>query len=84
MMMEQECKFAIIEFGECNKERYVFIKGGPNEDGSKMMAHTYWYPDDITNEEANQEVLDLCEHYENVAIVLPILDHLHFEVLKHE
>ena len=76
--------FAIIEFGDWNKEEYVFIQGGPSEDGTKMMAHTYWYPGDITNEEANQEVLDLCEHYENVAIVLPIPDQVHIEVLAHE
>lgn len=79
MTQDMECNFAIIEFGECDKESYLFIKGGLNEDGEKMAAHTYWYPDDLTNEEINQEILDLCEHYENVAIVLPIPAHAQIE-----
>ena len=49
-----------------------------------MLAHTYWYPEDITNDEANQEIADLCEFYENVVIVLPIPAQLQFEVLKHD
>lgn len=82
-MEHQECNTAIIEFGECEKTGFIFVKSNIPE-GEKIMAHTYWYPDDITNEEANQEILDLCEHYENVAIVLPIPAHVQFEVLKHE
>lgn len=82
-MNNENCTTAIIEFGDCDKEGYVFIKGGLNPD-VELLAHTYWYPDDITNEEAECEVNDLLEQYENVAIVLPILDHLHLEVLKHE
>lgn len=78
-----ECNFAIIEFGDCNKDSYMFIKGSAAT-GEKMRAHTYWYPDDITNEEANCEVNDLLEQYENVAIVLPIPAHVQLEVLPHE
>ena len=80
-MTMEECKTAIVEFGDGYKDGYVLIKGEATP-GEKMMAHTYWYPEDITNEEANQEIADLCEHYKNVVIVLPILDHLQFEVLK--
>lgn len=79
-----ECNFAIIEFGDYNKDRYKFIKGNSPNGGNKMIAHTYWYPDDITNEEANCEVNDLLEQYENVAIVLPIPAHVQLEVIKHE
>lgn len=78
-----ECNFALIEFGECNKDSYIFIKGNPMTE-NKVSAHVYWYPDDITNAEANCEVLDLLEHYENVAIVLPIPAHVQLEVLEHE
>lgn len=77
----EKSNLAIIEFGDCNKDSYIFIKGGMSEDGKKMRADTYWYPDDITDEEANCEVNDLLEHYGNVAIVLPIPDQLQFEVL---
>ena len=79
-MMDLVSKLAIVEFGDGDKVEYVFVKGGPAV-GEEMFAHTYWYPDDITNEEANQEILDLCEHYENVAILLPISDHMQLEIL---
>ena len=82
-MKHQECKTAIIEFGYDDKDGYVFIKG-EDLNGQRMLAHTYWYPEDITNDEANQEIADLCEFYENVVIVLPIPAQLQFEVLKHE
>jgi hypothetical protein len=75
-MKHQECKTAIVEFGYDNKDEYVFIKGA-SLNGQRMLAHTYWYPEDITNDEANQEIADLCEFYENVVIVLPIPAQLH-------
>lgn len=80
--MSNDCITAIVEFGECDKEGYVYIKGDVPS-GEKVLAHTYWYPEDITNDEANQEIVDLCEHYENVIIILPIPAHLQFEVLAH-
>ena len=83
MMKHQEHKTAIIEFGYDDKDGYVFIKG-ESLNGQRMLAHTYWYPEDITNDEANQEIADLCEFYENVVIVLPIPAQLQFEVLKHD
>lgn len=78
-----DCEVAIIEFGECDKNGYIYLQGSIENLG-EVMAHTYWYPDDITNEEANQEVVDLCEQYKNVVILLPILDHVHLEGLAHE
>ena len=75
MMKHQECNTAIIEFGDCDKTEFMLFKGSATI--QKVKAHIYWYPDDITNEEANQEILDLCEHYENVIIVLPIPAHVH-------
>ena len=83
MTQKQECKTAIVEFGYNDKDGYVFIQG-ETAIGERTIAHTYWYPEDITNDEANQEIVDLCEFYENVVIVLPISAQLHFEVLKHE
>ena len=83
MIKHQECKTAIIEFGYNDKDGYVFIKGASLNE-QRMLAHTYWYPENITNDEANQEIADLCEFYENVVIVLPIPAQLQFEVLKHD
>lgn len=81
--MDMECKTVIVEIGDGDKDGYVFVQGEAVQ-GERMLAHTYWYPEDITNEEANQEIADLCEHYRNVVIVLPIPKHLQIEVLKHE
>lgn len=80
--MEQNSKFALVEFGEAEKTGYWFLQGGDWECRNPTLAHTYWYPEDITQEEAIQEILDLAEHYKNVAILLPIPAQLHFEVLK--
>lgn len=83
MTMDQECKFALVEFGESdNKTGYVIVKGGYDICKEPTKAHTYWYPDNITNEEAQQEVNDLMEHYENVAIVVPLPEHINIEILR--
>lgn len=80
--MEQECKFALVEFGESNnKTGYVIVKGGDLICLEPTKAHTYWYPDEITNEEAQQEINDLMEHYENVAIVVPLPEHINKDIL---
>lgn len=81
--MDQECKFALVEFGESdNKTGYVIVKGGYDICKEPTKAHTYWYPDNITNEEAQQEVNDLMEHYENIAIVVPLPEHISIEILR--
>ena len=77
-------KFALVEIGENEKTGYWFLKGGDIVCKDPTLAHTYWYPDDITQEEIDTELKDLAEHYENVAILLPISAQLQFEVLKHE
>lgn len=77
-------KFALIEIGENEKTGYWFLKGGDIICKDPTLAHTYWYPDDITQEEIDTELKDLAEHYENVAVLLPISAQLQFEVLKHE
>ena len=77
-------KFALVEIGENEKTGYWFLKGGDVICKDPTLAHTYWYPDDITQEEIDTELKDLAEHYENVAILLPISAQLQFEVLKHE
>ena len=82
--MIRDCNFVLIEIGEAEKTGYWFLQGGDWECKDPTLAHTYWYPDNITQEELNQEILDLAEHYKNVAIVLPIPAHLHVEVLPHE
>ena len=74
--MNQECKYALVEFGECDKNGYVVVKGGFPCMTEPVFAKTYWYPDDITSEEAKQEIIDLKEFYENILIVLPIPEHL--------
>ena len=77
-------KFALVEIGENEKTGYWFLKGGDIICKDPTLAHTYWYPDDITQKEIDTELKDLAEHYENVAILLPISAQLQFEVLKHE
>ena len=77
-------KFALIEIGDNDKTGYWFLKGGDEICKNLTLTHTYWYPDDITQEEIDTEIRDLAEHYENVAILLPISAQLQFEVLSHE
>lgn len=83
MMIETlDCKFALVEFGDCEKTGYWFLQGGDMMCKNPTLAHTYWYPEDISQEEASCEIKDLAEHYVNVAVMLPLPDHLTFEVLK--
>ena len=82
MTQDQECKFALIEFGDAEKTGYWFLKGGDKICKNPTLAHTYWYPDDITQEEVECEINDLAEHYKNVAVLVPLPEHLHFHVLK--
>lgn len=82
MMEHQECNFALVEIGEAEKTGYLFLQGEDQICKNSTLAHTYWYPDDITQEEINQEILDLAEHYKNIAILLPIPAQLQLEVLK--
>ena len=76
MTMDQECKFALVEFGECDKNGYIVAQGKFPCTTEPIKAKTYWYPDDITFEEAQQEIIDLAEFYENVLITLPVPEHL--------
>ena len=78
--MDQECKFALIEFGEREKTGYWLLKSGDMICKNLSLAHTYWYPDDITQKEADCELRDLAEHYDNVAVAVPFPKHLNFHV----
>ena len=51
--MNQECNFALVEIGETDKKGYWFLQGGDWKYRDATLAHTYWYPDDITQEEIN-------------------------------
>ena len=55
-MKHQECNFALVEIGEAEKTGYWFLQGGDWECKDSTLAHTYWYPDNITQEEINQEI----------------------------
>ena len=79
--MNRESKFALVEFGECDKTGYVFIKGGDIECKNPTLAHTYWYPDDITNAEAQCEINDLVDHYDNIGILVPLPEHINKNIL---
>ena len=70
-----DCKIAIIEFGDNQKEDSILIKGESKE-AFKQPAHVYYYSDDITLEEAYQEILDLKEHYETIWVLAPLPEHL--------
>ena len=80
--MDQGCKFALIEFGEREKTGYWFLKGGDMMCKNPSLTHTYWYPDDITQEEADCELRDLAEHYDDVAVAVPLPKHLNFYMLN--
>ena len=54
----------------------VFLDGGKEPDYKKIRQ--------LTQEEIDTEIMDLAEHYKNVAILLPIPAQLQFEVLKHD
>lgn len=81
MTVDQECKFALVEFGNEDRTGYWFLKGGDSICKDPTFAHTYWYPSDITQEEAECELRDLAEHYDNVAVLVPLPEHLNFHVL---
>lgn len=70
-----DCKIAIIEFGDNQKVDSILIQGVP-EEVLNQPAHTYYYPDSITLEEARQEILDLKEHYEIIWVLSPLPEHL--------
>ena len=70
-----DCKIAIIEFGDNEKKESVLIQGMP-EEAFNQPAHIYYYSDDITLEEAYQEILDLKEHYEIIWVLSPLPEHL--------
>lgn len=38
----------------------------------RTLARTYWYPDNLTQEEIRCEIRDLMVFYKNVAIMLPL------------
>lgn len=63
-------KIALVEVGDQAKENYLFIKGEPPEE--KESADIYWYEDDISIEEIQQELEDLKENYDIVGIILPV------------
>ena len=69
------CKIAIIEFGDNQKVDSVLIQG-VSEEAFNQPAHIYYYPDNITLEEAYQEILDLKEHYEIIWVLSPLPEHL--------
>lgn len=81
-MMDQACKFALIEFGEGEKTGYQLLKSRNTAHKDIAFAHAYWYPDDITQEEAECELKDLAEHYENIVILVPLPEHLNFNALN--
>ena len=70
-----DCKIAIIEFGDNQKVDSVLIKKKKKKIFDQP-AHMYYYPDNITLEEARQEILDLKEHYEIIWVLNPLPEHL--------
>lgn len=71
-----DCEIAVIEFGDNEKTDIYLVKGDITEDFINKKAHTYYYDDNITIEEARQEVLDLMENYKIVYILSPLPEHL--------
>ena len=82
MTVDQECKFALVEFGNEDRTGYWFLKGGDMMCKNPTLAHIYCYPEDITQEEAECELRDLAEYYDNVAVSVPLPEHLSFSVLN--
>lgn len=71
-----DCEIAVIEFGDNEKTDIYLVKGDITEEFSKKKAHTYYYDDNITIEEARQEVLDLMDNYKIIYVLSPLPEHL--------
>ena len=71
-----DCEIAIIEFGDNEKTDSILIKGDSAEEIINQKAHIYYYDNDITIEEARQEVEDLMDNYKIIYILSPLPPHL--------
>lgn len=71
-----DCEIAIIEFGDNEKKDSILIKGDSAEKIINKKAHIYYYDNDITIEEARQEVEDLMGNYKTIYILSPLPSHL--------
>lgn len=71
-----DCEIAIIEFGDNEKTDSILIKGDSAEEIINQKAHIYYYDNDITIEEARQEVEDLMDNYKTIYILSPLPPHL--------
>ena len=71
-----DCEIAVIEFGDNEKIDSILIKGDNAEEIINQKAHIYYYDNDITIEEARQEVEDLIDNYKTIYILSPLPSHL--------
>ena len=71
-----DCEIAVIEFGDNEKIDSILIKGDSAEEIINQKAHIYYYDNDITIEEARQEVEDLMDNYKTIYILSPLPSHL--------
>lgn len=71
-----DCEIAVIEFGDNEKKDSILIKGDSAEKIINKKAHIYYYDNDITIEEARQEVEDLMGNYKTIYILSPLPPHL--------
>lgn len=69
-------EIAVIEFGDNEKKDSILIKGDSAEKIINKKAHIYYYDNDITIEEARQEVEDLMDNYKTIYILSPLPLHL--------
>ena len=66
----------ILPEGWDNQKVDSVLIQGTSEKVFDQPAHMYYYPDNITLEEARQEILDLKEHYEIIWDLSPLPEHL--------
>lgn len=69
-------EIAIIEFGDNEKIDSILIKGDSTEEIINQKAHIYYYENDITIEEARQEIVDLMDNYKVIYVLSPLPEHL--------
>lgn len=64
----------IVEFGHLPQYEGIYMRkvwGEPH-----VHAYLYYYPEDITLEEAKQEIEDLEKFYDGLGIATPVPKHL--------
>lgn len=75
-MGKDTVEVAIIEFGDCPLYKGLYITKSWEALYYNTSTCLYYYPENITLEEAKQEIKDLEEFYDGLGIAVPVPKHL--------